>query len=51
MSDEFPLDPAPAHNLPGAGILILVQPSLLNDIVASYLIIVGVLGLAPHFLQ
>ena len=34
-----------------AGILILVQPGLLNYIVAIYLIIVGVLGLAPHFLQ
>jgi threonine/homoserine efflux transporter RhtA len=34
-----------------AGILILVQPSLLNYIVAIYLIIVGVLGLAPHFMQ
>ena len=32
-----------------AGILILVQPSLLNYIVAIYLILVGVLGLAPHF--
>ena len=34
-----------------AGILILIQPGLLNYIVAIYLIIVGVLGLAPHFLQ
>jgi hypothetical protein len=32
-----------------AGILILVQPSLLNYIVALYLIIVGIVGLAPHF--
>lgn len=32
-----------------AGILILVQPSLLNYIVAIYLIIVGVAGLTPHF--
>jgi len=29
-----------------AGILILVQPKLLNYIVAIYLIVVGVLGLA-----
>jgi threonine/homoserine efflux transporter RhtA len=34
-----------------AGILILVQPALLNIIVALYLIIVGVVGLAPHFLR
>ena len=32
-----------------AGILILIQPRLLNYIVAIYLIIVGVVGLAPHF--
>jgi threonine/homoserine efflux transporter RhtA len=32
-----------------AGILILVQPRLLNSIVAIYLIIVGVVGLAAHF--
>lgn len=31
-----------------AGILILVKPSLLNYIVAIYLIIVGVLGLIPY---
>ena len=31
--------------------LILVQPSLLNYIVAIYLIIFGAVGLAPHFLQ
>ena len=29
-----------------AGILILVQPKLLNYVIAIYLIIVGVLGLA-----
>jgi threonine/homoserine efflux transporter RhtA len=34
-----------------AGILILVQPRLLNYIVAIYLIVVGVIGLAPHFLH
>ena len=34
-----------------AGIFILVQPRLLNYVVAVYLIIVGVAGLAPHFLQ
>lgn len=31
-----------------AGILILVRPQLLNFIVAIYLIVVGILGLAPH---
>ncbi len=31
-----------------AGILILIQPRLLNYIVAIYLIIVGVTGLWPH---
>jgi hypothetical protein len=34
-----------------AGILILVVPRLLNYIVALYLIIVGVVGLWPHFLH
>ncbi len=34
-----------------AGILILVMPRLLNLIVALYLIVIGVLGLAPHFLR
>jgi hypothetical protein len=32
-----------------AGILILIMPRLLNYIVAFYLIIVGVIGLAAHF--
>jgi hypothetical protein len=31
-----------------AGILILIAPRLLNTIVAIYLIIIGVLGLAGH---
>jgi hypothetical protein len=31
-----------------AGIVILIQPKLLNYIVALYLIIVGVVGLLPH---
>jgi len=31
------------------GILILVQPKLLNYIVAIYLIVVGVIGLAHHY--
>ena len=31
-----------------AGILILVMPRLLNYIVAIYLIIIGILGLAAH---
>jgi hypothetical protein len=33
------------------GILILAMPRLLNYIVAIYLIIVGVVGLWPHFLH
>jgi hypothetical protein len=32
-----------------SGILILVMPRLLNYIVALYLIIIGVIGLAVHF--
>ena len=32
-----------------AGILILIMPRLLNYIVAIYLIITGVIGLAAHF--
>jgi threonine/homoserine efflux transporter RhtA len=32
-----------------AGVLILVQPRLLNYVIAIYLIIVGIVGLAPHF--
>lgn len=33
-----------------AGVLILVMPSLLNYVIALYLIFVGILGLAgPHF--
>ena len=31
-----------------AGVLILVMPRLLNYIVAIYLIVIGVLGLAAH---
>jgi hypothetical protein len=34
-----------------AGILILAIPRLLNYIVAIYLIILGLTGLAPHFAQ
>ncbi len=33
-----------------AGILILVMPRLLNYIVAIYLILIGLLGLFPHFM-
>jgi len=33
------------------GLLILVQPRLLNFVIAIYLIIVGVVGLAPHIFQ
>ncbi len=32
-----------------AGILILVRPSLLNYVVAIYLIVIGILGLARAF--
>jgi threonine/homoserine efflux transporter RhtA len=32
-----------------AGILILIRPRLLNYIVAIYLIVIGILGLTPHF--
>ena len=34
-----------------AGILILIVPSLLNYIVALYLIIIGAIGLWPHLLR
>jgi len=34
-----------------AGFLILLMPRLLNLIVALYLILIGVLGLAPHLLR
>lgn len=34
-----------------AGILILVIPRLLNLIVALYLILIGVIGLAPHLMH
>jgi hypothetical protein len=34
-----------------AGVLILVMPRLLNLIVAIYLIIIGITGLAPHLLM
>lgn len=34
-----------------AGILILIVPRILNYVVAIYLIVVGVIGLAPHFLR
>lgn len=32
-----------------AGILILLQPRLLNYVVAIYLIVIGLLGLGPHY--
>jgi hypothetical protein len=32
-----------------AGILILLMPRLLNFVVAIYLIVIGILGLLPHF--
>ncbi len=31
-----------------AGVLILLQPRLLNYIVAIYLIVLGLIGLVPH---
>lgn len=34
-----------------AGLLILMIPRLLHIIVGVYLIIIGVLGLLPHFLH
>ncbi len=34
-----------------AGILILLIPRLLNLIVALYLILIGLVGLAPHLLH
>jgi putative Mn2+ efflux pump MntP len=34
-----------------AGILILLVPRLLNLIVAIYLIVIGITGLAPHFMH
>ncbi|EPY00306.1 DUF3096 domain-containing protein [Magnetospirillum fulvum] len=42
---SLPLEPIVALV---AGIVILVQPGLLNYIVAIYLIIVGVIGIAPR---
>jgi hypothetical protein len=32
-----------------AGILILLMPRLLNYVVAIYLIVIGIIGLAHHF--
>jgi hypothetical protein len=34
-----------------AGILILAMPRILNFVVAIYLIIIGLVGLAPHFMR
>lgn len=31
-----------------AGLLIFVRPRLLNYVVATYLVVIGVLGLWPH---
>jgi len=33
------------------GILILIQPRLLNYVVAIYLIVIGVVGIAPYFVS
>lgn len=32
------------------GLLILIQPKLLSYIVAIYLIVIGVFGIAPYFI-
>ena len=48
--NHMPFDLQPAVALI-AGILILLIPRLLNFIVAIYLIIIGVNGLAPHLLR
>jgi putative Mn2+ efflux pump MntP len=34
-----------------AGILILIVPRLLNYIVAIYLILIGLIGIAPHVMR
>jgi hypothetical protein len=34
-----------------AGILILIMPRLLNYIVAIYLILIGLIGVAPHLMR
>ena len=31
------------------GVLILIQPRLLSYVVAIYLIVIGVVGIVPHF--
>lgn len=33
------------------GILILIMPRILNYLIAIYLILVGIVGLWPHFFQ
>jgi len=33
-----------------AGILILIFPRILNYLIAVYLILAGLIGLAPHFM-
>jgi hypothetical protein len=57
MEKEFEMILTVAHITPlialSAGILILIVPSLLNYIVAIYLIVVGVVGLNEinHFIN
>ena len=34
-----------------AGIIILIFPKVLNYVIAIYLILVGLVGLAPHLLR
>lgn len=33
-----------------AGVIILIAPRVLNYVVAVYLILIGLLGLLPHFM-
>ena len=51
MSQIFSLDIQVVNPLIAliAGLLILLMPRLLNYVVAIYLIVIGVLGLAHHF--
>ena len=48
MIDVVVLQPAAALV---AGILILIFPTILNYIIAIYLILAGLAGLLPHFMR
>ena len=48
MMDVVVLQPAAALL---AGILVLIFPTILNYIVAIYLILAGLAGLLPHFIH